>query len=200
MLCPATALRPAAQQLREMRRPICELERPKTVPCPCPGPTGRIASSSAIVVTLRYRRLPPEVWSVFERRTVSLPVPSAIRSTRGLRLRSVSAASPAWPSPGRCRRARAAQPPARTPFVPFGMAAGASPGGGTAEHPVETGHRPSHAGRRGILEIGVSEGCGVWSCRWERREPEIGAAGSPELQNGPKRHPNLNCALSLFMF
>ena len=62
------------------------------------------------------------------------------------------------------------------------------------------GHRPSHAGMRGILEIGVSEGCGVRSCRWERRGAEIGAAGSPELQNGPKRHPNLNCYLSCFMF
>ena len=50
---------------------------------------------------------------------------------------------------------------------------------------------------RGILEIGVSEGCGVRSCRWERRGAEIGAAGSPELQNGPKRHPNLNCLFKL---
>ena len=65
--------------------------------------------------------------------------------------------------------------------------------GRSAEHPVETGHRPSHAGMRGILEIGVSEGCGVRSCRRERRGAEIGAAGSPELQNGPKRQPNLNC-------
>ena len=189
-MCPATALRPAAQQLREMRRPICELERPKTVPCPCPGPTGRIASSLAIVVTLRYRSLPPEVWSVFERRTVSLPVPSAIRSTRGLRLRSVSVSRPAWRRPGRCRRGRAPQRSTRAPLVPIGIAVGAWPGGGLPnilESPAIARRTPGCEGSSRLLS--------VWAAGSRN-----GTSVSHGPQNGPKRQPNLNCSLSCLMF